>query len=86
MVGTTRVTKSAVVWVLSEIHHLLCTCLIGNEPQNTLIFLFLRFDALHASTACKLSNSVSPFVCSEKFEKILEIFMEIVTQDLKNSS
>ncbi len=46
-IGTTRVTKSAVFRLLSEIQRLLCACSIGNEPQNTLFFYF--FNLMHCT-------------------------------------
>ncbi len=88
MVGvgtTTRVMKPDVSRLLSEIQHSSCTCSIGNEPQNTPLF-FLKFDALHACTGCKLKNSVSPFVYSvflKIFVDFPSIFFKIFLQILK---
>ncbi len=61
-VGTTCVMKLAISRLLSEIQRSSCACSIGNESRNTLVFSFFRFDALHACTAYRLDNSVSPFV------------------------
>ncbi len=43
-VGATYVTKSAVSQFLSEIELSFRTCLIGNDPQNTLLFFFFQLD------------------------------------------
>ncbi len=46
-VGTTRVTKSVASQLSSEIQHSLCGCLIGNEPQNMLVYSF--FNLMHCT-------------------------------------
>ncbi len=58
LVGTTCVTKPVVSRLLSEILGSLCSCSIGNESQNTLVFSF--FNSMH----CALVRCVSSVTLS----------------------
>ncbi len=57
-----------------------CTCLIGNEPYNMLIFFFFRFDVLCSCTVFRLSNSVSPFVIGRYVQVYCSIILLAVSQ------